>query len=214
VDKCIVFLFLCRGICKAGNVILQFIYIKLQLLMTQTELIKQLAATKGKTKVDKLSMLIKESQFSLHDLVPITFHPDKVIAFRAAWMLENVILNYTGYYINDIEYLISNFREITNPSCQRHYAKIAMHVSSPKMPIEIKERLANIDLEPIVEQCFDWLIDPDVLIAVKVHAAEALFNMRSRYPWITEELAEQLQYLMKDGSAAIQARGKKLLSKL
>jgi len=89
-----------------------------------------------------------------------------------------------------------------------------MHITSPKLPKEIKERLVYIDLEPIVEQCFDWLIDPNILIAVKVHAAEALFNIRVRYPWITEELAEQLQYLMKDGSAAIQARGKKLLDKL
>jgi len=182
--------------------------------MTQAELIKELAATKGKTKVDKLRVLIKESRFSLHDLVPVTFHPDNVIAFRAAWVLENVILNYTKHYSNDIEYLVSNFREIRNPSCQRHYAKIAMHITSPKMPVEIKERLAYIDLESIMEQCFDWLIDPNVLITVKVHAAEALFNMRIRYPWINEELAEQLQYLMKNSSAAIQARGKKLLGKL
>ena len=69
-------------------------------------------------------------------------------------------------------------------------------------------------MEPIVEQCFDWMIDPKVLIAVKVFSAEALFNLRHRYPWISGELTEQLQFLMRDGSAAIQARGRKLLEKL
>jgi len=69
-------------------------------------------------------------------------------------------------------------------------------------------------MKPVIEQCFDWMIDPKMLIAVKVHAAEALFNLRNRYPWIAEELANQLQFLMKNGSAAIQARGRKLLAKL
>jgi hypothetical protein len=69
-------------------------------------------------------------------------------------------------------------------------------------------------MEPVIEQCFDWMIDPKVLIAVKVHVAETLFNMHNRYPWIAEELTSQLQFLMKNGSAAIQARGKKLLKSL
>ena len=58
------------------------------------------------------------------------------------------------------------------------------------------------------------MIAPKVLIAVKVFAAEALFNLRYRYPWITEELTNQLQFLMINGSAAIQSRGKKLLNAL
>jgi hypothetical protein len=66
----------------------------------------------------------------------------------------------------------------------------------------------------VVEQLFDWMIDPKVLIAVKVFASEALFNVRSRYPWITEELINQIRFLMQDGTAAIQSRGKKLLAKL
>jgi hypothetical protein len=66
----------------------------------------------------------------------------------------------------------------------------------------------------VVEQLFDWMIDPRVLIAVKVFSSEALFNMRLRYPWITEELGNQIRFLMRDGTAAIQSRGKKLLTKL
>jgi hypothetical protein len=65
-----------------------------------------------------------------------------------------------------------------------------------------------------VEQLFDWMIDPKVRIAVKVFAGSALFNLRARYPWLKEELAEQIRFLMRDGTAAIQSRGKKLLSQL
>ncbi len=56
------------------------------------------------------------------------------------------------------------------------------------------------------------MIDPKVLVAVKVFSSEALFNLRHQYTWINEELADQIRFLMKDGSAAIQTRGKKLLA--
>jgi hypothetical protein len=58
------------------------------------------------------------------------------------------------------------------------------------------------------------MIDPKVRIAVKVFAAQALFNLRERYPLIKDELAEQIRFLMRDGTAAIQSRGRKLLTGL
>jgi len=167
-----------------------------------------------KTKVVKLTALIQDQQFSIHDLIDITFHPDKNIAFRAAWILENLLLQKPENYVEHLEYLISRVKDVDNPSCKRHYAKILMHITAPKTPAIIRQKLIVIDLEPVVEQLFDWLIDPKILIAVKVFAAEALFNMRNRYDWIAEELANQVRFLMKDGTAAIQSRGRKLLGKL
>ncbi|MGZ3753203.1 MAG: hypothetical protein ACXVAU_18105, partial [Mucilaginibacter sp.] len=117
-------------------------------------------------------------------------------------------------YLDDLDYLVSRIKDVNYPSCKRHYAKIMMHITAPKAPASIREKLDEIDLELIVEQFFDWLIDPKILIAVKVFTARALFNMRERYPWIKEESAEQIKFLMRDGTAAIQSRGKKLLAEL
>lgn len=182
--------------------------------MTQTELIAQLSATIGKTKVDKLSKLLKQHNFALRDLIDLTFHDDKTIAFRAVWLLENVFLVNPEIYLPEIDHLLARFKTVTYPSCQRHYAKIMMHLTSPKAHPFIQAKLATTNLDPVVEQCFDWLIDPKILIAVKVFAAQTLFNLRFRYPWITEELKNQLEFLMRNGSAAIQSRGKKLLAAL
>ena len=89
-----------------------------------------------------------------------------------------------------------------------------MHITNPKSPALIQEILKETDLEPVAEQLFDWMIDPKVRIAVKVFAGDALFNMRERYPVIKEELAEQIRFLMRNGTAAIQSRGRKLLAQL
>lgn len=183
-------------------------------MLTSDELIKEINTTLTKTKVVKLSAIVQKQQFSIKDLIDITFYPDRNIAFRAAWILENLFLQKPESYLEDLDYLISKVGNVDNPSCKRHYAKILMHITAPKAPANIKLKLSGLDLGPLVEQLFDWLIDPKVLIAVKVFAAEALFNVRDRYPWIAEELANQIRFLMRNGTAAIQSRGKKILARL
>ncbi len=178
------------------------------------ELLKQISKTIGKTKVLELSRILKEENFALRDLIDLSFYPDKDIAFRAAWILENIFLQSPDRYQSELEYLLSRIKEVKHPSCQRHYAKILMHITAPKAIKPIKDKLAIVDLEPVVEQCFDWMIDPKVKVAVKCFASEALFNLRHRYPWIKEELANQIEFLMRNGSAGIQARGKGLLAKM
>jgi len=180
-------------------------------MISKDELIKKITRTIGKNRVLELTRLLKEHDFALRDLIDITFYPDRAIAFHAAWILENAFLQDQKKCVDDLEYLLSRIKEIKHESCQRHYAKIAMHVTGKKAPGVIREKVLSLDIEPVVEQCFDWMIDPDVKIAVKCFAGEALFNLRNRYPWIKEELANQLQFLMRNGTAAIQSRGRKLL---
>jgi len=167
-----------------------------------------------KTKVLKLSRILEEEAFALRDLIDLTFDTDRDIAFRSAWILENIFLQDPTRYETDLEYLVSRIKEVKHASCKRHYAKIMMHITAKNASPVIKQKLQGLDLEPVVEQCFDWMIDPKVLVAVKVFASEALFNLRRRYTWINEELADQIRFLMKDGSAAIQSRGRKLLGQL
>jgi hypothetical protein len=189
------------------------IYLSLTMFTTD-ELIKEISTAGSKSRVVKLSILLKKQNFGLHDLIDISFHPDKNIAFKAAWVLENLFLQNAESYLEETDYLLSRVKDVENPSCKRHYAKIIMHITSKKAPASIQQKLTEIDLEPVLEKLFDWMIDLKVMIAVKVFAAQALFNIRGRYPWIAEELANQIQFLMRNGSPAIQSRGRKLLSQL
>jgi hypothetical protein len=180
-------------------------------MLTQQDLIKQITATIGKAKVVELIKILREQKFDLNDLIDLTFYPDKSIAFRSAWLLENVFLINPETYLDHLDYLLKRFSDVSNPSCQRHYAKIMMHITAPNAPVAIKEQLQQTDMGSIIENLFDWMIDPKVKIAVKVFSGEALLNLRGRYTWITEELQNTVHFLMKNGTAAIQSRGKKIL---
>lgn len=183
-------------------------------MLTQKELIKHISATIGKARVLSLTALMREHQFPLNELIDVTFHPDKNIAFRASWLLENVIIANAEGQVNQLEYLVQRFADVRYPSSQRHYANTMIRLTGNRSSPLIKEKFAALDLEPVIEKLFDWLIDPDVLIAVKASSAEALLNLSDRYDWIAEELVNQMNFLMRDGTAAIQARGKKILHKL
>ncbi len=183
-------------------------------MLNKVQLQAQISATMGKTKVLELTNLLLHKNFNLRDLIALTFHNDKNIAFRAAWLLENVFLKKPQWFLNDLAHLTENMGLVMHAGCKRHYAKIAMHITSPKAHPDVKAAILAMDMELVINQCFDWLIDPKVLVAVKAFAAEALFNLRHRYPWLSEELSAQLSYLMRSGSPAIQNKGEKLLGYL
>ena len=183
-------------------------------MVTIDQLIEQITPSIGKTKVLSLCKVLRENEFDLSDLVNLTFHNDRGIGFRAAWVLENLFLSSPIYYLEDIAYLLSKIKNIENPACKRHYAKIILNLTDKKAPAAIKKLIEKLDLEPVVEQCFDWAIDPEVKIAVKVFALESLYNLSNRYIWIRHELANQIQFLMRNGSPGIQSKGNKLLKLL
>ena len=183
-------------------------------MLNKAQLLEQINATMGKARILELALLLQNKNFELPDLIALTFHENKNIAFRAAWLLENVFLQQPEAYFNHLDYLIRSFGLVKHASCKRHYAKIAMYITSPKAGHNLTIALTDIDMEPVVNQCFEWIIDLKVKVAVKTFAAEVLFNLRHRYPWIAEELPLQLALLMQNGSPGIQVKGARLLGYL
>src|SRR5579862_8927363 len=133
-------------------------------MISKDDLIKQISGTIGKTKVLTLSRILKEHDFALRDLIDLSFSAERDVAFRAAWILENVFLQDPTRYETDLEYLVSRIKDVKHASCKRHYAKIMMHITAKKAPPVIRQKLQQLDLEPVAEQCFDWMIDPKVLV--------------------------------------------------
>jgi len=183
--------------------------------MIQIQQLRELVSqTLTKTKVLKLTAIAERNDFNIKNLIDLTFDADQQIGFRAAWILENLLMTNPHLILENLDELLLRFPQVSNPSCQRHYVKILMCLTSSKINKEIKTRMQAANLEPIVETCFDWMINPKVAVAVKVFCCEVLFNLRNRYDWLTDELAREIEFLMLDGSAALQSKGKKILKAL
>ncbi|HWK99320.1 MAG TPA: hypothetical protein VNQ55_05215 [Parapedobacter sp.] len=148
----------------------------------------------------------------LHDLCYDVDHPK--LAFRAAWLLEYIAVNYPDRFMLVMNPFLARLAHQKNPSCQRHFTNILIRLTRPKVPTSYQRTLLSTDREQLVETVFSWLIDPQTPVAVQANCMDVLLNMSGEFEWIREELKLQIEFLLRDGSAAIQSRGKKVLGKL
>ncbi|MGK6352410.1 hypothetical protein [Parapedobacter sp. DT-150] len=139
---------------------------------------------------------------------------DDSLAFRAAWVLEYVVAHHPDQFLPIFDDFITRLPEQENPSCQRHFTKILMYITDPKTAGAYRDAWEKVDRPCVVETVFGWLIDAETPVAVQVNCMDILFNMSREFDWITEELEQQIRFLMRGGSAAVQSRGRKLLNKL
>jgi len=185
--------------------------------MDKKQLKREIATRLTKAKVNELVTLGGQNAFSIADLFEHCFDQDKTIAFHAAWVLEYTAEKFPEKFIPFLAEFIEALPMQHIDSCQRHFAKIVLQFTSPKAKkihqAAFGELSANLH-ELLVETMFDWLIDPKTPVAVRVNCMEILCYRVSAYPWIREELTAQMLFYLKDGSAAIQSRGKRLLKQL
>jgi len=66
----------------------------------------------------------------------------------------------------------------------------------------------------IIGTTFEWMVYPQTPVAVKVNCMDVLYNLKEIDGWIADELRAQIEFQLKDGSAALQSRGRKVLKKL
>ncbi|SKB45894.1 hypothetical protein SAMN05660226_01442 [Parapedobacter luteus] len=181
----------------------------------QHHLFDRLAAAKVNIKAPNLVALAEDDTLSVETLHDICYdRKHGTIAFRAAWVLEYIATYHPKRFMPVLDTFMSRLPEQQNHSCQRHFTKIVMHITHPNAPTLYQEARSTINGERLVETAFGWLIDPRTPVAVQVNCMDILFNMRNEFEWIADELVQQTTFLMKDGSAAIQSRGKKILATL
>ncbi|MFC6102679.1 hypothetical protein [Olivibacter domesticus] len=185
--------------------------------MTKEQLLIEISKTLKKSQAIALAEIAATTNFSMLDLLTLCYHAEKPIAFRASWILEFVEDKYPIRFIPILDDFIKQLPKQDNDSCQRLFSKILMHISNPKAS-DIRRtmfnKLSSTVHERIVETMFEWLINPATPVAVRVNCMDVLYYMTPQFPWIKDELLAQIEFYLKDGSAALQSRGKALHKKL
>ncbi|MBW4891609.1 hypothetical protein KXQ82_17920 [Mucilaginibacter sp. HMF5004] len=169
----------------------------------------------GKIRILELTDRLHYSpEFDVANLIAITFSPQKEVAFRATWLLENLFLLQPDKYISCVDELVVKFPLLKNEGSLRHYLRIFILLTDKKAEKQIAQKIVAVDFNEVISRCFDMLIDDESPIALKVFAMELLYNLRHREDWIKDILISQIQILMDGGGPAIRARGKSIWSKL
>lgn len=182
---------------------------------TQTLKDRLTVSRANQVRVPDLSLLGNDTTVpmsELHNLCYDTDHPQ--LAFRAAWLLEYIAVHSPERFVLIMSAFLARLANQKNPSCQRHFTNILIRLTHPKAPVPYQRTLLSTNREQLVETVFNWFIDPRTPVAVQANCMDILLNMSGEFEWIRDELKLQIEFLLRDGSAAIQSRGKKVLGKL
>lgn len=182
--------------------------------MLSYSLLDTLKTTLQKTKVEKLASIAAEQAFSVQELIDLTFHQEEQIAFRAAWVLENVFSLYQERFLPYITYFLLKFPAQNNLSARRHYSKILALMTKRNASPALKEILTDYDTESLVNTVFSWLIDEKVPVAIKSHCLNILANLHIKHNWIKEELIQTMDFLVDKESIGFYAKVKQIRKQL
>lgn len=176
--------------------------------MNKDELIARLDEPVKFQMVASLTAIIEGHDLDIDDLLEISFYKKKEIAFRAAWMLEYMMIHRPARFSKYVNKLLTLLPAQKNPSAMRHYTKIIALMTDKKADQVYKDLVKGINFEPVIEILFSWLIDQQMLVATKVHCMQSLANLSTHYHWIKEDLRETIDHLIDVESIAFFARAK------
>ena len=183
--------------------------------MSNLELKGKIIHTLSKQDVaDYAALIIASNDWLVKDLIDLTFDSDDKVAFRAAWIMENVYVNKTEKFLPAADYFLDRFATQNNASCRRHYCKILALMTKKNAPTGVKAILASYSLDGLIEISFAWLIDEEVPVAIKSHILNILANLSAKEDWIKDELIQTMEYLVDKESIAFFAKVKQIRKQL
>lgn len=183
--------------------------------MEKERLIERLQFVMGKKDVLALAELFTQMEDGVEILFKLCQSDNEKLSFHAAWVLENVLTSNPDIFCLSLSKIIELIPTIKNPSSQRHFSKLlnlAMQGCSKNLlPRDACQLFNKSDMEPIVETCFEWLIDKNTKPAVKAHCMDILLFLSTRYNWIFEELPYVIEHQLIDATPGIENKGRKVL---
>ena len=182
--------------------------------MQKTDLVNAIKSTLQKTKVEKLTLIAAKSDFSVHELIDLTFNRDEKIAFRAAWILENLYMHHLHRFIPALHYFLDRFPDQENLSARRHYCKILALITDKKVDDAVKNIFDAYPKDRLIETSFNWLVEEQTPVAIKCHCLNILADLCEKQNWIREELLQTINFLIDKESIAFYARAKQIRKQL
>lgn len=182
--------------------------------LNKEELIARLEEPINFQMIAHLTGILENHRLEIADLLEISFHKKKEVAFRAAWILEYLMVNRPAEFALHIPSLLLLLPKQKNYSAMRHYSKIVALLTAKGADIAYKNLRQELDFEPVAEALFTWLVEPEMPVAIKVHCMQSLANLVPRYEWLREELLETVNYLVDVESIAFFARAKMVRKQL
>lgn len=159
-----------------------------------------------KNEVQQLAHFFSTHPKGLDILFELSVSGNDGLAFHAAWVLENCIIENPKLLDENAPRLMTCIPGLKNNSVRRHFCKLfrawlVKHHTEPRGWFSAQ----SAETDRLIEVCYDWLLSSDVPVGVKVHCLEILQVLSLFHPWIAEELPNTIRLIQIDSSPGIKA---------
>lgn len=161
-----------------------------------------LALRFGGSSMDLASCVAQQPE-EIHQLIKAAGHSNHMVAWRAAWVLDNYARNHQAEITKYTDQLSELLVATKHNGVRRHLTRILCDTDP-----------ALIDDGRVVDLCFEWISNPTTPVAVQANAMSLLAGLCNIYP----DLAKELETVINDnyihGSAGFKSRCRKILKQL
>ncbi len=156
----------------------------------------------SKANTNQIAQYVGQDQALFAELMGIFLGKDPKLVQRSAWVVTEVAMLQPALILPFQRQLVQALMHPLHPAVQRNILKVLAENELP-LTEETEGEILNL--------CFDLLPNPQIPVAIRVHAMQYIANLLPRYPDLAIELRPILEDGMEEGSAGFKSRGKKIL---
>ena len=147
---------------------------------------------------------VGNDQKKFDELFHLFMHGEELVVQRAAWPVSYCVEAHPVLIKKHLKVLVQNlYREGLNGAVKRNTVRLLQY-------IDIPEKYHG----PVMDNCFNFIEDPNEKPAVKAFSLTILQRLSERYPEIKNELKMIIEERFEQETAAFRSRAKKLLRNL
>jgi len=148
--------------------------------------------------------LISQKPGLFDEIFRIFLRNEEPVSRRAAWVIDIISEKEPELLLPHIERIVEMLPLFSHDGLKRH--SLRMLLRSPLPRDEHLGTLMNI--------CFDWLLSPNEAVAAKVHCMDILYSISQIEPDLKKELADSIEWRLREETPGYKNKGEKLLKKL
>ncbi|MGQ1948026.1 hypothetical protein ACT3CD_13095 [Geofilum sp. OHC36d9] len=149
------------------------------------------------------SSYLQQHPEELPELIKTISHSEPKIAWRAAWVVDNLARNKRHLVEPYLSQLTNIVLKTSHHGVHRHITNILRMIDP-----------ADIDNGHLVDTCFHWMTNSNTPVALQANAMEIIANLCTIYPELANELVSIIDAGYEMGSPGYRSRATKILKKL
>lgn len=164
---------------------------------------EQLAITHSRANTDLIAKAVGGDATEFKKIVDIIYTAEAPLPQRASWLLAVVSQNHPELIK---PYVVKFTDTITDFKIDGIRRNMLSALTTQEIPKKQQAKTVNF--------CFDFILDPEAPVALKVLSLTIIQNLSKQYPELKNELKAAIEDQLPKTTAAFHSKAKKVLKKL